>query len=188
MPTYGLKLKRPILGGPYQASDGSIYAYSGTIDLGVHAPVSVEMLRFSLQKADATLTGQFNADWDFASAATSLGYEVTIDGNTVVRWQRFGGTNGEGAYMPLPFTIYLPKNAELIINLMNDQTTPAAGLPQANVVLLGNYLDQFSSTGEQVGLTTKPPLLAAMGGLTPTTPKKSISGSQIGGALMEGGW
>jgi hypothetical protein len=130
--------KTPFTIGKILSDRDLCYGFSGLINYDITAAPTYQMIQFVLER-NALMKFQFNADYDFAGAAISCGYNISIDGTAVMMWQRFGGTNGEGAYMPIPMELFIPKDRPVLINLLNPDAS--AGLIQASMTIAGRYVE-----------------------------------------------
>ena len=179
MTTYGAVVTRPIVGRPFETSDGSLYAYSGMLSYGGHAAdATIELMRFNLQK-DSRFNLQLNANWNLIDDANvSIGMTVSLNSTDIIQWvgHGYGHTAPTG---PLNFDLYIPANAQCVILAMNPDG--ASGVFNVNCTLTGNYLEE-SSIGEQVGQSTVPPGLRNL----PRDGKKRASNFDLIGAVAEG--
>ena len=130
--------KTPFTIGKILTDRNLCYGFSGLVNYDITAAPTYQMIQFVLER-NALLKFQFNADYDFAGAAISCGYNISIDNQIVMMWQRFGGTNGEGAYMPIPPEFFIPKDRPVLINLLNP--VASAGLIQASMSIVGRYTE-----------------------------------------------
>jgi hypothetical protein len=161
MAIYPAKVIRPVVGGPYEAIDGSLYAYSGEINFDVTASASYQMMKFSLTE-EARFKVNFGALYKVLQSTNSgYGYNIVIDGISVWNFSSdtSGGRNGDPNTSDIK--IYIPANATTEILLLNPDAS--AGLLKATCVLNGKYLDKAKgkgSAGVQIGDDALPPMIA----------------------------